>query len=115
MPRRNSTQMDLLSYRPRPRKRRRKASQPRAKIRRIEAGNYEWYRPEDEAVIAAAAQGVMPHDMKAWVLTFYAYDDDKGWVPVGDSVTDTLREAKDLVEDWAKVLEEHNDSPSWAF
>ena len=119
MPRRNASQLDLLSYRPSSRKPR-LPGQPLVKIRRVQAGYYEWVNP-DGAVIAEAVQGsVAGPPWSRWGLTFYAYEgppngdrsDPDNWTIDGDDGGDppyTLRDAKREVEKWAIRLEETQD------
>lgn len=80
------------------------------KIRKCWAGRYEWVRLCDGTVIMEAEQGVMQHDPKAWLVTFYSNSmGDGDWTTDDNEVTDTLRDAKSMATDWAKALAATND------
>ena len=78
-------------------------------IRRRCAGSYEWLRTCDGAKIMDAEQGVMDHDPRAWLITFYVACPYGGWVTEDNEVTYTLREAKELAEGWAEALVDTDD------
>ena len=78
-------------------------------IRRRCAGSYEWIRTCDGAKIMDAEQGVMDHDPRAWLITFYVACPYGGWVTEDNEVTYTLREAKGLAEGWAEALVDTDD------
>lgn len=82
----------------------------RIKIRKYSAGMYEWVRLCDGAVIMQAERGVMEHDPKAWLITFYSYSPMiGGWITNDNEVTYTLREAKPIAAGWAVSLIATND------
>lgn len=87
------------------------AAKSAVKIRRGWAGKYEWVRLFDEAVIMDAEQGVLPHDRKAWLVTFYSFCPGvEGFTSCDGEVTYTLKDARPMAVDWAKTLARTNDA-----
>lgn len=89
------------------------AAKSAVKIRRGGAGKYEWVRLFDEAVIMDAEQGVLPHDRKAWLVSFYSFSPGvEGFCPSveGLEVTNTLSAARPMAVEWAKTLVRTDDA-----
>lgn len=77
--------------------------------RRNCAGSYSFRRVSDGALIAEAEQGVLHHDPRSWLVTYYRDEGEIGWVQDDNSVAHRLRDAKLWAKKWATTLAETGD------